>query len=464
MIRRSLFIMWLATIGICLISLIPDGLHHAQIIKEATDILFLIMLYISMGGFFASVVQFGVDQLPDASSNDITAFCNWYIWAANVGYAIRIFFSDCICTSYITLAKVLLPACVTIALCLDYNFNHWLIKEPVSENPLKLIYRVIRYAWKNKYPRQRSAFTYWDDKRYSRLDLAKHKFGGPFTTEKVEDVKTFWRIVVFILITLAYVSFNVSSLSVAKNMKYHLRNARVRTTSCSIEDISRCFQSEAPNYLGYFLVIAVIPLYELLLQRLMPRPSLFTQFNIGMCLAFLSMIGYLSLEIGGHIKIGHNETNITCLLVLKKSDYSIKNSLPLDHKWIMIPKFFYILSYFFLYSAAVKFVCAQSPYSMKGLMFGLGFGIYEFSNIAGYLMLLPFRYTAHKWPPNRYGCGTWYLLSVSIVLLLVCITFYVLTRRYKKRQRGDVLPNEQIFATNYYSRYVMYNSVEDIST
>ncbi len=35
----------------------------------------------------------------------------------------------------------------------------------------------------------RSAFTYWEENIPSRLDLGKSRFGGPFTTEQVEDVR-----------------------------------------------------------------------------------------------------------------------------------------------------------------------------------------------------------------------------------------------------------------------------------
>ena len=73
--------------------------------------------------------------------------------------------------------------------------NHWLIKEPITQNPFKLVYNVLKFAIKNKYPRQRSAFTYCEDIIPSRIDFGKHKYGGPFTTEQVEDVKSlFWTI------------------------------------------------------------------------------------------------------------------------------------------------------------------------------------------------------------------------------------------------------------------------------
>ena len=66
-------------------------------------------------------------------------------------------------------------------------------KDPRSgnSNPYHLIYHVLKYAKKHKYPVQRSALTYWEDEIPSRIDLGKSKYGGPFTTEEVENVKTF---------------------------------------------------------------------------------------------------------------------------------------------------------------------------------------------------------------------------------------------------------------------------------
>ena len=43
---------------------------------------------------------------------------------------------------------------------------------------------------KHKYPVQRSAFTYCENEQPTRLDYGKSKYGGPFTTEQVDDVKT----------------------------------------------------------------------------------------------------------------------------------------------------------------------------------------------------------------------------------------------------------------------------------
>jgi hypothetical protein len=54
-----------------------------------------------------------------------------------------------------------------------------------------LIYKVIKFAIVTKHPQCRSAFTYCEDELPSRIDFGKNKYGGPFTTEQVEDIKTF---------------------------------------------------------------------------------------------------------------------------------------------------------------------------------------------------------------------------------------------------------------------------------
>ena len=59
---------------------------------------------------------------------------------------------------------------------------------------IKLITKVLNYARKNKYSRNRSALTYWEEDYPSQLELGKKKYGGPFSEEQVEDLKTIIRL------------------------------------------------------------------------------------------------------------------------------------------------------------------------------------------------------------------------------------------------------------------------------
>ena len=72
--------------------------------------------------------------------------------------------------------------------------NNWLIIEPKSPQSLRTIYQVVKFAAKHKAPLNRSALTYWEEDVPSRMDLGKSRYGGPFTTEQVEDVKTILRL------------------------------------------------------------------------------------------------------------------------------------------------------------------------------------------------------------------------------------------------------------------------------
>ena len=70
--------------------------------------------------------------------------------------------------------------------------------------PFKNIYRVLKYAWKHKVLERRSAFAYWEEDTPPHIDLGKDKYGGPFTTEEVEDTKTFLCILPLLLCLFGY--------------------------------------------------------------------------------------------------------------------------------------------------------------------------------------------------------------------------------------------------------------------
>ena len=61
---------------------------------------------------------------------------------------------------------------------------------------LQITQSVFKSTYKHQYPLQCSAFTYSGDVFPFRIDYAKEKSGGPFTTEKIEDMKIFLRIVI----------------------------------------------------------------------------------------------------------------------------------------------------------------------------------------------------------------------------------------------------------------------------
>ena len=145
-------------------------------------------------GFLANIVQFNIDQLVGASADELSAIIYWHSFAIPAAFAIfqigRCSFHFFLVFSFIVMGITVSVVLITHSFC-----KHWLETTPLITNPIKLIAKVLNYARKNKYPRNRSALTYWEEDYPSRLDLGKEKYGGPFTEEEVENVKTVLRMI-----------------------------------------------------------------------------------------------------------------------------------------------------------------------------------------------------------------------------------------------------------------------------
>ena len=102
----------------------------------------------------------------------------------------------------------------------------------------------------------RSAFTYCEDDPPSRIDFGKSKYEGPFTTEQVEDVKTFFRLLSFICLGCTLPSTNVAVNQLVNYLTYYdnqITNPVIRT--CHFDKFHAHVTSPT-------LIALLIPLYE----------------------------------------------------------------------------------------------------------------------------------------------------------------------------------------------------------
>ena len=159
----------------------------------------LILSLCGYGLHVANVLQYGASQLQFASSDDFAAFARWTIFTflvsssvVEVTLAILSTFPPLMVYQGLLGIYGLVLLLMIIVVVTSYKLKHLMIFVPPPHiDCIKLIWRVMRFAWKYKKPLQPSAFTYCDGPP-SRLDLAKERYGGPFTTVQVEDVKSFW--------------------------------------------------------------------------------------------------------------------------------------------------------------------------------------------------------------------------------------------------------------------------------
>jgi formate hydrogenlyase subunit 3/multisubunit Na+/H+ antiporter MnhD subunit len=102
---------------------------------------------------------------------------------------------------------------------------------------------------------------------------------------------------------------------------------------------------------------------------------------------------------------------------------------------------------------AIEFLCAQIPYSMKGLIVGIFYGSVVLASVLNRTISHIFTLKTSIWEGKAmFSCEFWYLQIKLIFLLIMIISSLLVAVYYRKRKRDDVLPNEQIFAERYYSK------------
>ena len=330
----------------------------------------------------------------------------------------------------------------SIALCFDFLCQNWLVIEPVSQNPLKSVLSVLKYAATHKHPAKRSALTYWEEDIPSRIDLGKSKYGGPFTTEQVEDVKTFFRL---LLMTVA-ISFFVypldlyeSSLSIFASHFQHLRNSK-HCYSTLIEF------STSP----YVVLILGIPLYELVFYPLARNwiPSTLKRAGIGAFATVIVASAALSVDMAGH---AYTNATVDCMFVVNGTSSSV---LSINYLWIGIPIGIVVGTQILtLFISLLEFICAQTPYTMKGLVIGLSFAsALALSSTLSSIILTTW---AHAWcqPVTQPTCAFWFYLFLILVTVVGLGIFCIVAKWYKKRERNELL-HQQRFVEDFYDKYI----------
>ncbi len=460
----SMWILWFSIVA-AIISLTAAQLFEAYSqINTKICLIILIAMAIGLGGFQANIIQFGLDQLHDASTTEIKAFIIWHIFTIFGCGVILDFALSCLSTKYETITLLLVCAHLTIAVILLICFKDspWLIKEPVMQNPFKLIYKVIKYAIKNKYPRQRSSFTYCEDELPSRIDFGKNKYGGPFTTEQVEDVKTFLRL--FPIAVLGGVL--AGEFLLIKTVRHHILQQFVRYSLSnwlswsevitSDHSLRECYIELSFRHMFVYSAIWVVIIHETLLypifQRYYPEIKSTQKAMIGMILQTISITLQIIFEVySRHTFLKHNSaqnTTLPCVFF----DHWNTQSMNFDYRWMAVPDVCTSLSILMIGIGFLEFLSAQIPLQMKGIMLGTGYGTILIVGIISAVLMLPFKAKLSVWGEGTISCGFWYLLLAFLVQLSACFALVMLTRRYKRRKREDVLPNEHYFAERYYSK------------
>ena len=126
----------------------------------------------------------------------------------------------------------------------------------------------------------------------------------------------------------------------------------------------------------------------------------------------------------------------------------------MDYLWISIVLGIVIgIEVVILFAALFEFLCAQTPYAIKGLIIGLSFASAQ--GLSSALADATLTTWAHAWsqPVTYPTCAFWFYLFIIVVTVVGLVMFGIVAKWYKKRERNELL-HEQRFVEDYYGKYI----------
>ena len=441
-VQTGLFITWLGVVLETVFSTLISVHTTSKVVYYTLLALQHVALYTAYGGaalFFPNILQFGLEQMPDASSDAMTAFISWILIVTFLGegsFGLAVTLKCCIydlldnntlrsviaCLRLLDNNPLIACALLSVAMCSKFLFSHWLIDHRQNHHPLKTVYRVLKFAKQHKCPVNRSAFTYCEDEIPSRIDLGKSKYGGPFTTEEVEDVKTFFKILLVITVIFAI----LITVFIQKAVPFP-----------SIEN--SCLTCLLVNLNGFFTA-AVFLTYEYIVYpciKVCYRLSMLKQIGVCMLLWVLMSISQFVFAV-----------------VIEVDSVNISN-LNIHLNNIVVNWLATVILGIFFYSI-FQFICAQAPEHMKSF-----FLVWPWIAVVAIFLLFNNYFTIPKCFYHKLKYCAVYLTSVAVAFSLLVFAVYCCVARWYKRRERDEPCNERARIEEIYGRHVEHNSIEE---
>ena len=372
---------------------------------------YLILQSIGYCTVHSNIVQFNIDQSVGASANQLSAIVLWHFVSAPIVSAITKI-GKCLFDEFALVFYIISGVSVCTVIITNHLFKHWLDITPHIINPIKLIAKVLNYAWNNKYPGNRSALTYWEEDYPSRLDLGKEKYGGPFSVEEVEDVKTVLRLIPLLICIIGGRCVEDYGWNI-----FNHNDLNSDVISCLVVNESFSFLVSSILLFFYHFVI-----YQYFHNYI---PSMLRRLGFGLILTLAYPVSYLIM--------------ILCQNYLNVNVNLFK---------VILPQILLTISYSVIFPISFEFTIAQCPHQMRGFMVslwyaahGIGFSI---NNICKY---------SFKCEAEIICQSNFYYLVKSLIVLVILILFLVLAKCYKLRVRDNEV-NIHLIAEEHYERYM----------
>ena len=393
-----------------------------------------IFILVSVEFMYANILAYGMDQLliDGSRANKIRSFIYWYVWGLYLAGNISSYSETVDVTQYNTGAMIVTFVAFSLfslSLCLHFQLYHKFEHIPIP-NPYQIVINVLKYYIQHKYPKKRSAFTYWEEKLPKRIDFAKDKYGGPYSHESVENVKTFLRI----LAVLAGLSlFLIAS------------DPLINGITNFVSQFKGGYKDLYGNaeftiwFIGDSVILIIVPLLELLILPLFPKLEYFLinslkGLGIAMICLILSIVFVLLINLIGRLE--EPNENIPCFATWTFGSPTLNISF-----WILlIPSILAGIADALTFLCIFEFLCSQSPFGMHGMLIGLFWFLSNIYANTGICLTIIFKLHEPMLEyPHQLSCSFWFMLMLCIIAVIGLVLYFIVASWYVKRIRNDNL-------------------------